>query len=123
MQSQLSDALSANLAADATATPAEMAPAIRPPLALTRHAAIRTQQRGIPPWFLALLLAHGRSRHDGHGAVIKTVDRAARQRLQMLLSRTEYAAAERYFDVYAVVATDDQAIVTAAHRTRRRHLH
>lgn len=125
MQSHLSDALSANLAAATTATPAAAATATanRPLPAMTRHAAIRTQQRGIPPWFLALLLAYGRSRHDGHGAVIKSVDRAARQRLQMLLSRTDYAAAERYFDVYAVVAADDQAIVTAAHRTRRRHLH
>ncbi|MCZ4314066.1 hypothetical protein O4H66_11710 [Comamonadaceae bacterium G21597-S1] len=114
---------SASATATATATATEAAASTRPQPALTRHAAIRTQQRGIPPWFLALLLAHGRSRHDGHGAVIKTVDRAARQRLQALLSRTEYAAAERYFDVYMVVATEDQAIVTAAHRTRRRHLH
>jgi hypothetical protein len=39
-----------------------------------------------------------------------------------VLSRTEYASAERYFDVYAVVAPD-MAVVTAAHRTGRTHLH
>ena len=39
------------------------------PARLTDHAAIRLQQRGIPGWFLNLLLSHGRSRHDGHGAV------------------------------------------------------
>jgi hypothetical protein len=89
---------------------------------LTDHAAIRLQQRGIPSWFLGLLVDHGRSRHDGHGAVIKTVDKSTRRQLRTLLSRTQYAAAERYFDVYAVLAAD-QAVVTAAHRTRRRHLH
>ena len=71
---------------------------------LTHHATRRAQQRGIPPWFLQLLLTHGHSRHDGHGAVIKTVDRAARGRLQAVLSRADYVAAEAYFDVYAVVA-------------------
>lgn len=94
-----------------------------PDLALTRHARIRIQQRGIPPWFLGLLVAHGRSRHDGHGAVVKTVDRASRRRLRQALSGSEYRAAEAYFDVYAVIALDGQAVVTAAHRTRRRRLH
>jgi hypothetical protein len=86
---------------------------------LTGHAAIRLQQRGIPSWFLHLLVQHGKTIHDGHGAVLKTVDRATRRRLQDVLSRTEYAQAERYFDVYAVVA-GDQAVITAAHRTKRR---
>jgi hypothetical protein len=94
-----------------------------PGLALTRHASIRLQQRGIPPWFLDLLVTHGRSHHDGHGAVVKTVDRAVRRRLQQVLSGSGYRAAEAYFDVYAVIALNDQAVVTAAHRTRRRRLH
>ena len=86
---------------------------------LTDHAAVRVQQRGIPTWFLDLLVEHGKTVHDGHGAVLKTVDKETRRRLQAELSRTEYAQAERWFDVYAVVAPD-QAVVTAAHRTRRR---
>jgi len=86
--------------------------------ALTQHASIRLQQRGIPGWFLGLLVDHGRSRHDGHGAVIKTVDHATLRHLRDVLSRNEYAAAERYFGVSAVVSAD-QAVVTAAHRTRR----
>ena len=96
--------------------------ASRARLQLTQHASIRVQQRGIPGWFLGLLLDHGRSRHDGHGAVIKSVDKSVRRQLKTVLTRAEYAAAERYFGVYAVVAADD-AVVTAAHRTRRRHLH
>ena len=55
------------------------------------------------------------------GGILRGVDFARRQ-LRDVLSSNEYAAAERYFSVYAVVSAD-QAVVTAAHRTRRRHLH
>jgi hypothetical protein len=85
----------------------------------TDHAAVRMQQRGIPPWFLDLLVCHGKTTYDGHGAVLKSVSKSTRRRLQNVLAPKEYAQAERYFDVYAVV-THDNAVVTAAHRTRRR---
>lgn len=86
---------------------------------LTRHAAVRMQQRGIPAWYLRLLVEHGKTTHDGHGATLKSVCKATRERLRHLLSRPEYARAERYFSVYAVVSEDD-AVVTAARRTHRR---
>jgi hypothetical protein len=86
---------------------------------LTHHASKRVQQRGIPPWFLELLVAHGRPRHDGHGAMVISVDHDTRRKLQALLPRTQYAQAERYFHVYAVLSPDD-AIITAAHRAHRR---
>lgn len=88
-------------------------------LQLSRHASIRVQQRGIPRWFLNVLVTHGKTKHDGHGAMLKTVDKSTRRRLQLLLTREEYAQAERFFDIYAVVAADD-SIITVAHRTRRR---
>ena len=86
---------------------------------ITTHAAVRMQQRGIPRWFLDLLVVHGKTTHDGHGAVLKSVSKSTRRRLRQLLSHSEYAEAERYFGVYAVVS-QGQAILTAAHRTHRR---
>lgn len=86
---------------------------------LTDHAAMRMQQRGIPAWYLRLLVEHGKTTHDGHGALLKSVSKTTRQRLRKVLSREEYAQAERWFGVYAVVSVDN-AIVTAAHRTTRR---
>jgi hypothetical protein len=91
------------------------------PYRLTGHAAVRMQQRGIPAWFLRLLVEHGKTTHDGHGALVKSVSKATRQRLQRVLTPQQYAAAERWFGVYAVVSSDD-AIVTTAHRTHRRFL-
>ena len=89
---------------------------------LTSHAAVRLQQRGIPACFVDLLVQHGKTSHDGHGAVLMSVNKDTRRRLQAVLSRTQYAQAERYFDVYAVVSGDN-SLITAAHRTQRRHLH
>ena len=89
------------------------------PIRLTDHAAVRMQQRGIPGWYLRLLVEYGKTTHDGHGAVLKSVSKSTRQRLRNVLSRHEYVEAERYFGVYAVVGLD-QAVVTAAHRTHRR---
>lgn len=89
------------------------------PIRLTDHAAARMQQRGIPSWYLRLLVEHGKTTHDGHGAVLKSISKSARQKLRSVLSRKEYADAERYFGVYAVVSRD-RGVVTAAHRTHRR---
>lgn len=89
-------------------------------LRLTRHASKRLQQRGIPAWFIDLLVEHGASEHDGHGAVILSVTKTTRQRLAKVLNQKEYAHAERWFDVYAVVSGDNE-LVTAAHRTQRRY--
>lgn len=89
------------------------------PLRFTAHAGVRMQQRGIPAWFLRLLVQHGETAHDGRGAVLKSVSKSTRRRLKQVLSRSQYAEAERYFGVYAVV-NSERAIVTAAHRTHRR---
>ncbi|MBI5277370.1 MAG: hypothetical protein HY854_13010 [Burkholderiales bacterium] len=93
---------------------------MHPVFPLTHHASLRLQQRGIPPWFLDLLIRHGRTLHDGHGAILKTMDKGARRKLAAVLTRKEYADAERWFDVYAVVSARDDAVITAAHRTNRR---
>ena len=71
---------------------------------------------------LHLLVQHGATHHDGHGALLKSVSKSTRRRLQALLPPKQYAQAERWFGVYAVLSPD-RAVVTAAHRTHRRHLH
>ena len=48
----------------------------------TQHAEVRMQQRGIPAWYLRLLVEHGKTTHDGHGAQLKSMNKATRQRLR-----------------------------------------
>lgn len=54
---------------------------------LSRHAAVRMQQRGIPQAALECLLAYGRLQHDHHGGAIVFLDKAARRRLARDLNR------------------------------------
>lgn len=91
----------------------------RDPLRLTGHASVSMQQRGIPAWFLRLLIEHGKTTYDGHGALLKSVSKGTRRRLQAVLTHREYVEAERYFDVYAVMSSEE-AVITTAHRTNRR---
>ena len=93
-----------------------------PPINLSPHAQVRLQQRGIPTWYVDLLVTWGQSRHDGHGAQVFSVTKPVRSRLAKELPRDKYVLAERYFDVYAVVS-DEGILITAAHRQRRSHWH
>lgn len=54
---------------------------------VTDHAALRIQQRGIPPWFLQLLVEHGKTTHDGHGAVLKSISKSASRDVSLGVGR------------------------------------
>ncbi len=84
---------------------------------LTRHAAIRSQQRGIPSASIEALLDYGTEHHDHHGAVIVLLDRSATRKLARARSMRG-AEVDALRGLYAVVTTDG-AVRTVGHRTRR----
>jgi hypothetical protein len=86
--------------------------------ALTDHARIRMQQRGIPHGAVDLLLDYGRETRAGKGGRIVSFDKRSRRRVIRELGREALRLIERYRDAYAVVGADD-AIVTVGHRQRR----
>ena len=100
--------------------PPAAAPAVRAPMSLTHHSQVRLQQRGIPRWYVDTLVTHGRHCHAPGGAEIVCIDKGARQRLGRSLSRQDFARAERYFNVYAVVAPGG-VLVTVARWQRGSH--
>ena len=85
---------------------------------LTRHAAQRSQQRGIRAEALEVLLTHGAST-SSHGREVVFMDRPARRRARAALGRTAYAQLERALDAYLVIGFSG-AIVTCAHRGKRK---
>ena len=89
-------------------------------LHLTRHSEVRLQQRGIPRWYVDTLMTHGRHCHAPGGAEIVCIDKGARQRLGRHLTRQDFARAERFFNVYAVVAPGG-VLVTVARWQRGSH--
>ena len=88
---------------------------------LTRHAATRCQQRGLPPMLLDVLMQCGSSVPAGDGAVKVFIDKAARRRIKVYAGPLASTLHE-YLDVYAIVAADGQ-VITAAHRTERIRRH
>jgi hypothetical protein len=83
---------------------------------VTRHAAARMQQRGIPPATLERVLRHGRELHDHHGGVILTIDKAARERLRRS-GEARGPELDRLAEVYVVLVGGN--VVTAGHRYRK----
>jgi hypothetical protein len=87
------------------------------PGTITRHAAVRMQQRAIPADAIDLLLEFGTSTRR-HGTDSIYFDRAARRLAADTLDSATLRRSEKYLNAYAVVA-DDGSLITAAWRTRR----
>jgi len=86
--------------------------------ALSEHARVRMQQRGIPPQVVESLLECGRVQHDSHGGRIVYFDRAAWQRACRRGLAGMLAQAGRYRRAYLVLGPDGK-VCTVSHRTRR----
>ncbi len=85
---------------------------------LTKHAAQRYQQRGnIPTEVIGLYLRYASWTYS-NGAKSYSFDKKSRRRLKAVLSRRDYCRCEKWLDRY-IVAADDGAIITIAHRAKR----
>jgi len=83
----------------------------------TRHANMRSKQRGIRHSHVEALLTFGTSKIR-HGCEVVYMNKPARERARQSLGRDDYAQIEPAFDVYLVIA-DDGSVVTCAHRTKK----
>lgn len=76
---------------------------------LSRHAAIRTQQRCIPPFMVDSLIAWGEWSHAGSGASKYAFSKRSWRKFAGHLGY-EAKRFERYRNVYVVVGTDGTVI-------------
>ena len=53
---------------------------------MTYHAAIRSQQRGIPPLVMQWLDQFGEECYDGHGAIIRFFSQTSRREMEVSLA-------------------------------------
>jgi hypothetical protein len=82
---------------------------------LTQHAYKRSQQRGIPPFVMELILDYGSCLHR-HGADVYYLDKSGRRALKRELGAKIYARIEDQLNVYVV---SDSNVITVAHRNER----
>jgi len=84
----------------------------------TRHADIRSQQRGIDHQLVEHLLSFGKKAHCAGGALRYYFTPERRLRLKRKISSTDYARIESKLNSYAVISNDG-AVVTVGRRTKR----
>ncbi|RYZ84716.1 MAG: hypothetical protein EOP06_17575 [Proteobacteria bacterium] len=84
----------------------------------TKHAAIRAQQRGIPPLVDQLLDLYGQEQHDGHGAIVLFLNKLSIRRMERDLGRRPVARLSEWLNTYKVKDMEGRTI-TVGHRSQR----
>ncbi len=84
----------------------------------TKHAAIRAQQRGIPPMVDQLLDLYGQEQHDGQGAIVLFLNKLSIRRMERDLGRRPVARLAEWLDTYKVKDMEGRTI-TVGHRYQR----
>lgn len=85
----------------------------------TKHASIRSQQRGIPPFVDRLLDEFGEQDHDGHGYVRVYFSHRSIRNMERSLGRQPVSLFQRYLRAYKVESTFDGNVITRGWLTRR----
>ena len=85
---------------------------------MTKHAAIRAQQRCLPPMIDELLDRYGEEQYDGHGHVIKFFSKTSKRNVERDWGRRPVACISQWMDAYKVSSTDG-TVITCGHRHKR----
>lgn len=85
----------------------------------TKHSAIRSQQRAIPPLILQLLDEFGHREYDKHGGAKVFFTRSSIRNMERQFGRRPVARLRDFFTTYFVESTDAHATLTVGHRTKR----
>lgn len=84
---------------------------------LSNHAAIRSQQRGIPVAAIETLLEYGKLT-PAKGGLSYAMDKRSRRKALAELGKAEYRAIEKWLNCYAIDSPDG-TLITVSHRIRR----
>lgn len=82
----------------------------------SKHAKVRSQQRGIPPLIALWLFDFGELQHDGHGGVCRYFTKTSIRRMEREFGREPLRRLSEFLDCYLVEATDSGAVITVGHR-------
>lgn len=87
-------------------------------LPLSHHAAVRLQQRSIPPLIADLLDLYGARQPAGQGAEIVYMDKAARRRMSQVLGGAAVGALQPLLSAYLIESKGGHVITAGWRRTR-----
>lgn len=90
-------------------------------IAVTDHARMRMQQRGLQQSQIEWLLEYGSERYDRCGKLWLSYDRKAKKLMRKYLPSDILKRIK--LDTYGVIAEENGVLVTVGHRTKRFHRH
>lgn len=87
----------------------------------TKHAQTRAQQRGIPPLIDQLIDDYGAEQYDGHGGVIRYLDKGSLRAMERDMGREPVRRlfGGEWRDAYKVADARTGETITCGHRTQR----
>lgn len=86
---------------------------------ITTHAAIRSQQRGIPPLVRDWLLQFAEEEFDGHGGIRRFFSHRSIREMERCFGRKPVGRMAEFLNTYLVESSRDGAIITIGHNYRR----
>lgn len=84
----------------------------------SQHAAVRAQQRGIPPLIVQWLIAYGEEQPDNKGARVVYFTKRSRKRIARENGDMVVRRLHDFLNAYAVIASDGQ-LITCGHRVKK----
>lgn len=88
----------------------------------TKHADVRSQQRGIPPVVSDWLIAYGDEEFDGRGGVVRYFSATGIRQLEDGVGAKLVKEKSEYLRCYLVQANDTGAIITIGKRHAKKHI-
>lgn len=92
------------------------------PTTYTNHAAIRLQQRGIPPVISDWLLAYGEEEFNGHGVIVRYFSTNAIRQMIGEIGKEPVQRMSEYLRCYLVQANENGSIITVGKRHAKKHI-
>lgn len=88
----------------------------------TKHAEVRSQQRGIPAVVSDWLIAYGDEEFDGRGGVIRYFSSTGIRQLENEVGEKQVKEKSEYLRCYLVQANDTGSIITVGKRHAKKHI-
>jgi hypothetical protein len=86
---------------------------------ISKHAAIRAKERGIPPLIVQWLEEFGEEDYDGRGTVRIFFNRRSICAMDRAFGRRPVRRMSEYLDAYIVESVSDRQVITIGHRFKR----
>lgn len=88
----------------------------------TNHAAVRSQQRGIPPIITDWLIDYGDEEFNGHGCIVRYFSPDGIRLMEGEIGKRPVRQMNEYLRCYLIQDSDSGSIITVGKRHAKKHI-